>query len=376
MTTMEMRFEEQFDEEMAQVKRPNLMIVGGTGVGKSSLINCIFGKSIAKVGTGQPVTRGCDRYEDPEVPLVIFDTEGYEVTEGKASAGNFQGKIIPEIKQRKNKMLNEQIHLIWYCLSVANHRITDFDLDNLQLLTSDLDIPVAVVLTQCDSEPIDKDGNGEISKEFRKVMRENAVDCMVFETCAANPNQDPELELDLKKLIAWSSSSLKDDALRQSFVAAQIASLPAKRDEAMKIVATYSATTAASAGLNPVPMSDALVIVPQQIAMAASLAKLYNFNALGEVAMSLLKGQILSLIGRQVAASLTKFIPVLGQVINAGVAGVITGGLGLALIEVYERAIEGYLRDGKSPEWAKLLSSEVFMQAFSAGLTKWKSKNI
>lgn len=374
MASMEAQLEEQFDQEMTAVKRPNLMIVGGTGVGKSSLINHIFGKSIAKVGTGQPVTRGCHRYEDANVPLVIFDTEGYEVTEGKASAGNFREKIIPEIKQRKSKALNEQIHLIWYCLSVANHRVTDFDLDNLRLITGELDIPVAVVLTQCDAEPIDDEGNGETSRAFRQVLRENGVHCEVFETCANNPKHDPELKLDLEKLIAWSSASLKDDALRQSFVAAQIASLPAKRSEAMTIIMTYSATTAASAGLNPVPMSDALLIVPQQIVMAASLAKLYGFGSMGEMAVSLLKGQILSLVGRQLAASLTKLIPVLGQVINAGVAAAITGGLGLALVEVYERAVDGYLKTGKSPDWTSLFSNELFMQAFKTGLGKWAAQ--
>lgn len=373
MASIEDRLEEQFDNEMAQVSRPNLMIVGGTGVGKSSLINLIFGKSIAKIGTGQPVTRGCERYEDPKIPLVIFDTEGYEVSEGKTSAGNFREKIIPEIKQRKNKALNEQIHLIWYCLSVANHRITDFDLDNLRLITDQLDIPVAVVLTQCDAEPIDDHGNGETSQVFRQVLRENGVNCEVFETCANNPTHDPELKLDLEKLITWSSTSLNDDALRQSFMAAQIASLQAKRNEAMNIIMTYSATTAASAGLNPVPMSDALLIVPQQIAMAASLAKIYGIDSMGEIAVSMLKGQIISLMGRQLAASLTKLIPVLGQFINAGVAGVITGGLGLALVEVYERAIEGYLKTGKAPDWTKLLSSELFMQAFNSGLAKWKA---
>ena len=111
----------------------------------------------------------------------------------------------------------------------------------------------------------------------------------------------------------------------------------------------------------------------QQIAMAASLAKLYGFDSMGEIAVSMLKGQILSLMGRQLAASLTKFIPMLGQIINAGVAGAITGGLGLALVEVYERAIDGYLKTGKSPDWTKLLSSELFMQAFNTGLTKWKA---
>lgn len=371
MASMEAQLEEQFDKEMAAVKRPNLMIVGGTGVGKSSLINHIFGKEIAKVGSGKPVTRGCHRYEDANIPLVIFDTEGYEVNAGETSAGNFREKIIPEIKTRKSKVLDEQIHLIWYCLSVANHRVTDFDLDNLRLITGELDIPVAVVFTQCDAEPVDDEGNGETSQAFRKVLREHDIQCVVFETCANNSNNDPELKLDLEKLIGWSSASLKDDALRQSFVAAQIASLPAKRSEAMTIIMTYSATTAASAGLNPVPMSDALLIVPQQMAMAASLAKLYGFGSMGEMVVSMLKGQILSLVGRQLAASLTKFIPVLGQIINASVAAAITGALGLALVEVYERAVDGYLKTGKSPDWARLFSNEQFMQAFKSALGKW-----
>ncbi len=107
--------------------------------------------------------------------------------------------------------------------------------------------------------------------------------------------------------------------------------------------------------------------------MAASLAKIYGIDSIGEIAVSMLKGQIISLMGRQLAASLTKLIPVLGQFINAGVAGVITGGLGLALIEVYERAIEGYLKTGRAPDWTKLLSSELFMQAFNSGLAKWKA---
>lgn len=141
----------------------------------------------------------------------------------------------------------------------------------------------------------------------------------------------------------------------------------------MNIIMTYSATTAASAGFNPVPMSDAALIVPQQVLMAGSLAKLYNFDSMGEIAVSMLRGQILSLVGRQLAASLTKFIPVLGQLVNAAVAGTITGGIGLALVEVYERAIDSYLKTGKSPDWTKLLSSEVFMQAFDTGLKNWKS---
>lgn len=376
MKTMDEQFERQFEAEMAKVTRPNLMIVGGTGVGKSSLINHIFGKKLAETGSGRPVTKGVLRYEDPSVPLVIFDTEGYEVAQGEVSTGNFQTRIIPEIIQRKQGALAEQIHLVWYCISVGNHRITEFDLDNLRVLSAELNLPVAVVLTQCDTEPVDDDGNGTTSLAFREVLKSHDLRFPVFETCADNPERDAELELDLEKLLDWSAKSLNDDDLRQAFVGAQLASLPMKRAEAMKIIKIYSATTAASAGANPIPMSDALLIVPQQIAMAASLAKIYGFNAMGASVVSLLKGQLVSLVGRQLAASLTKFVPILGQVINAAVAGGITGGIGWALLEIFESALENYLKTGEKPDWVNLLSHDLFMQAFENGLKRFTEAKV
>ena len=35
----------------------NIMVVGGTGVGKSTLLNAIFGSELAATGKGKPVTK-------------------------------------------------------------------------------------------------------------------------------------------------------------------------------------------------------------------------------------------------------------------------------------------------------------------------------
>jgi uncharacterized protein (DUF697 family)/GTP-binding protein EngB required for normal cell division len=369
MTNFSESFERNFVQQSQEIKKPNLMVVGGTGVGKSSLINRIFGEELAKVGSGAPVTKGCERFEKNHIPLVIFDTEGYEISATGASNSNFTTKIIPEVEGRKERHLAEQIHLIWYCLSVGNHRVTDYDLENLDLISRKLEIPLAVVLTQCDTEEADDSGEGKTSRAFREVLAQQRADYPIFETSTI-----ANLPLQIEELMEWSSTALTDDSLRRSFVGAQRGSLKLKRAEANKVVMVAAGASAATAGLNPLPLSDALLIIPQQLAMATKLAHVYGFDSLSGGVMALLKGQLVSIAGKQLASSLTKLIPLLGQVINAGVASALTGAMGVALIEIYHRAYEHYLDHKTLPDWAQLFSNENFSTILNLGLTKWKSE--
>ncbi|GAA9740924.1 hypothetical protein VN0138_09960 [Helicobacter pylori] len=47
---------------------------GNTGVGKSSLINGLFGQEIAKAGAGEPVTQHLEKYVNEEKGLILWDT--------------------------------------------------------------------------------------------------------------------------------------------------------------------------------------------------------------------------------------------------------------------------------------------------------------
>ena len=349
--SVEDQVEKEFSEQVDNISKVNLMVVGGTGVGKSSLVNKVFGEDLAETGSGEPVTRGCHLYEKDNIPVAIFDTEGYEIIDGEIDNSNFSKEVLSEIDRRKILDLKDQIHVFWYCISASNHRVTSYDIENIKSLQS-RGLKVGIVITQCDNEEMDDEGRGVTSLEFRNVLKDNSIHEPVFET---STQMSDGLQLD--SLIEWSSEILPDDGLREAFIGAQKSNIGLKIEKAKAAILAASGVAASAGGINPVPLSDSAVIVPVQTALAVRLAKIYGFNATSNAALALLKSQLVSLAGRQLAASLTKLVPVVGQLINASVAGAITAGFGFALNEIYKNAYIQVLETGEAPDWAKLFDN-------------------
>ncbi len=66
--------------EVIKKEKPimNILLMGATGMGKSSLINALFGQEVAKAGEGKPVTQHLEKYVDEEKGLILWDTKGIE----------------------------------------------------------------------------------------------------------------------------------------------------------------------------------------------------------------------------------------------------------------------------------------------------------
>lgn len=370
MTDFERKVEEELKKQKEAILKPNIAVVGGTGVGKSSLVNRFFGENFAEIGSGKPITKGMVRYEKEDIPVIIYDTEGYEISSASNGKVNFDEKIKPEIERMNNGELKDQIHLVWYCISITNHRITNYDLENIEYFTKNR-MKTAIILTQCDNDEELSDGSGKTANEFKKIIKEKFKEVKIFETSAENK----ELILDLEKLQNWSYESLDNELLKESFVSAQKVSIEAKKKEAYRIVQIVTGTATTAAGINPIPLSDALLIAPQQIVMCMRIAHIFKFDAMGEGVTALLKQQVISLVGKQLAASLTKFIPVVGNIINAGVAGILTFALGATMIEIYSKAYIDYLDNGKLPDWTVVFSAGNFFEIFSKNKDEYQKRN-
>jgi GTP-binding protein EngB required for normal cell division len=121
--------------------RFNLAIIGATGVGKSSLVNAVFGRDTAKVGKGLPVTTGVNYYHDAS--LGLWDIEGFEIGTALSPSETLR-EHLRTIAARPD---DEQISVVWYCVLSTADRLTPADI----AMINELDhagYPVVLVLTK------------------------------------------------------------------------------------------------------------------------------------------------------------------------------------------------------------------------------------
>ncbi|MGL5192311.1 MAG: GTPase, partial [Chroococcales cyanobacterium] len=111
-----------YQELYSNLGRCNILIIGQTGVGKSTLINAAFRDPIAKNCVGKPVTQDIRQHSKDGFPITVYDTPGLEIN----------GQQIERITQYvsnliENKLFNfsQQIHVIWYCINHNSNRLED-----------------------------------------------------------------------------------------------------------------------------------------------------------------------------------------------------------------------------------------------------------
>ena len=346
------KFEKQFVEFRNAIKSPNVLLLGQTGVGKSSLVNTIFGEELASVSHIKPETRGFHVYNSPQIPVNIIDSEGYEL----ASPDEFKTSLNEYIENNFSEG-DKQIHICWYCISISSARVLPYDLDNLTFLTKEKHIPTSVVFTQCDNDTPE----GTIAKSLSEVIGSKFgrhVPCFQV-------SNDPGLnkELDIDKLIEWSVNHLNDDNLKAGFIIAQIADLNKKEDKANDRIKMYAAG-AAAIGAIPIPIPDAILLTTLQVQMASDIFSVYGLDAkMSNTVKNIVGSRVVSMLGKTVAGNLIKLIPgfgsIVGASINAGVASSITWSLGYALVQMTKKAIEAEW-SGDSLLFETIFSEEMF----------------
>jgi uncharacterized protein (DUF697 family)/GTP-binding protein EngB required for normal cell division len=371
------RIQKEFDDAKKNIKKPNILLVGGTGVGKSSIVNMIFGVGTAKVGSGEPVTRGINKI-DQNKDVVLYDTEGFEI--GVESEKMFNENIVGFVNKKKKGGFENQIHLVWFVISGSSDRVTDYDIKLLNDLKG-LGVPVAVIFSKCDNAN-EESLNNMIIRLYPMSNFEIAFksDSSPFFTTTDKQAIKEEPNLDIKKVIDWSIEMLPAQ-LKEAFIASQQVSLEAKFESAKSIVLQHSGANALIGG-SPIPFSDAPVLILSQAGMIGRIVNLYGIENFGIT--DFMKGTgggiVVSNIGRSIAGNLIKIIPgvgtVIGGLINSFVAAAITYGMGTATNMIMRDILYSQLA-GEKDKVTEILENfgPMFKDYFKKSYESYKSKN-
>ena len=101
-----------------ELKKMNFMVIGPSGVGKSTLINALLGEELAKTGLGGVCTTEIRKYESKKYPfLCLYDSVGAELGNNHTLEDVQNETINVIVKQLNNSDPNQHIHCIIYCVT-------------------------------------------------------------------------------------------------------------------------------------------------------------------------------------------------------------------------------------------------------------------
>lgn len=339
-STGEVTYSEYESKKNINKEKVNIIVAGKTGVGKSSLINYIFGKKVAKVGDGQPVTQEIQEYDFENDNITLFDTKGIEAKDYEKTLDNIKKYL--ELRQDSPDE-NDDIHIAWLCISERGDRVEEADRELLKIL-SEAGIPVIGVFTKRESK--------RESNFVNKVVEDNLLPEAKAIVRVRSITEEVEIEDNLVELKPKGAEELLEETYkymsegrRNAIKKAQTAVLK-DRIEAMSkeadVLTNWYAAGAAAIGATPLPFADSLALAALQTKMVVDINTIYRVDAgthtFTDIAAALITITGVAQVGK-LAAGLLKVIPVIGWTANAGVAAGITKGIGFGYSEYLKNNI-------------------------------------
>ena len=264
MADMDFRseFERKFEEAASFSKRPNILVAGYTGCGKTSLIRTILGGDIVPksgIDNGKPCRIDFDSYENDSIRL--WDSRGLELGEMEEDFREKMREFVSDCQDDIN--VDEHIHLVWYLIQGNEARVTDCDLALMKNIFT-FDNVIAVISKKDITKPVQ-------STEIRKILMEAGVpEHRIVEVSDAEGGA-----IGCRELVNLSCKMLPD-AYRDAFMAAQsidreakAAKVAEKKDRAKEIIA--KAVAQAKSGENGGEEAGL-------VAMLAQLSALYGLR--------------------------------------------------------------------------------------------------
>lgn len=352
------------------MEKGNVLVIGNSGVGKSTLINAVLGEKYALTGNGiEGTTKHLEIYESQEIPFRIIDTVGFEPSFVKELAAINAVKKWSKDSAKEGKTDN-QINVIWFCVDGTSRKLFPKAIKDLTHATSMWpSIPVVVVITKSYAIP-DRESNtlmvyDAFSSQKKYAKRLKKVIPVVAETYTLNENAYAPPE-GITELI-----DTTNDLLPEGLKAAQhdITAYKLNRKRALAHSVVGAATTSGIVvGAVPIPFPDAMILGTVEIAEVNALAIIYGIQKNEDSKKflnSIVEAGTVSLAAKTAITTL-KAIPgvnIGATALNAIIAGCIIAALGEGSIYAFEQVYLGK-KTVEDIDWVRKLIESQFSSQF------------
>lgn len=344
-------FRQRLERLRERTPVPVFWLFGKTQSGKTSIIKFLTGADEAEIGQGyQPCTRFSRRYDfpNPEAPLLSFldtrgvDEDGYEPGEDLARFNDQAHVVLVTVKSLDHAQANVLTHLR-AIRDARSARPVILVLTCLHEAYPQQQHPEAYPFgTGGEATPGSDDLGRSIEAQRRRfgkvVDRVVAVDLTRPEEGFTQTNYGgPQLKQALLDVLpaAYRQTLLTlDEANRE------LRDLYSGR--ALPHILGYS-SLAASAGAIPIPWLDLLILPGIQAHMIYDLARLYGQPLSGTRFLEIAGTLGMGMLVRQGIREVVKFIPIVGSVAGAALAGTSTFALGKAFCFYYAAVHQGHV---------------------------------
>lgn len=356
----------------------NVLVIGNSGVGKSTLINAVLGEDKAEVGSGSAgITKALTIYEskDETIPLRLIDTIGFEPSFRKKKAAIDAVKKWSK-EQAKDGNPDTDINVIWFCVDGTSRKLFPDAIKSLSKATAMWkSVPVIAVITKSYSEPERKENvqmvYEAVNQQKKASVNLKAVIPVVAETYTLNATAFAAPE-GIARLIEATNDAMPEgkQAAKQDVEAF---SLKRKRVLAQSVVVASTAAGVA-AGALPLPMADALVLSGIELAEINAIAGIFGLKSGDESKKfidTIVEVGTVSAIAKAAIGAL-KAIPginVAASVLNAVIAGCFVAAIGEGSAIAFEMVYKGE-KTLDDLDWIKKFMEEKLSGNFLAKTTE------
>lgn len=362
-----------------EMKRGNVLVLGNSGVGKSTLINAVLGDRVARTGYGTVgTTKHLEIFENNEINFRIIDSVGFE-------PGFFKRRRAIDAVRDWSKTAakagdeNTAINVIWFCVDGTSRKLFPEAIDSLAKASSIFKtVPIITVITKSYSIPDRETNIRMVQNAFnaRTGRKLNLVKIIPVVAEIYNLNDTAFAPQEGITELIDATYEVMPEGIQAAAYDIDNYKLKMKQSVARGISAASTAAGVAVGATTIIPYSDAVVLTGIESAEIKAIASVYGIKkSKGSTALiqKIVEIGTVSMVARATCSAVLRIIPVAGQIANAVVAGCFVAAIGEGSRYVFEQIYLGN-KSVEDLEWVEKMVTDAVSKGVLNKAEKAKSQ--